>query len=40
VAAIVGNILDSEISVADATAGLAWWLEVRGVTQLLGRLET
>ena len=40
VAAIVGNILDPEKCVAEATAGLAWLLEVRCVTELLGRLET
>jgi hypothetical protein len=40
VAAVVGNILDPEECVAEATAGLAWLLEVRCVTELLGRLET
>jgi len=40
VAAVVGNILDPEERVADATSGLARWLEVPGVAELLGRLET
>jgi len=40
VTAIVGNILDPEECVAEATASLAWLLEVRGGTELLGRLET
>jgi hypothetical protein len=39
-AAVVGNILDSEECVADATSGLACLLEVPGFTELLGRLET
>jgi hypothetical protein len=40
VAVVVGNILDPEECVADATSGLARSLEVPGVTELLGRLET
>jgi hypothetical protein len=36
----IGNVLDSEEGVADATAGLARLLEVPGGAELLGRLET